>query len=462
MKSRIILRALNQNGIQRRRTDTSEFESRWQSTVSEEQASLDLLKSCWIFEEIILKERDSESFSYVSIQKLATDLMRNIDMDLQENQTSVMAVSTAGNSGLERLNRSLLEDFQQSLEAESYVPKAIDDPSTHFRWIDVDQDNAGFETEKVVFRTFVNAQLGIKEHRSKSPTAPYLLLLWTTVGENDISLSLINQKGTLNLSRPLSIHDLEYYDSADTSLAPLAMDFPCHVSADIKFLNPSDVKDFWALPKRFFAAMGQMHARSEEVALLQTHLLSYKDQLSISGQWSTSDSLQASKRSSCGLRLYETVADGRWKVTRRLVISSAPDSNTPVCISHWLPPDKVEIQVDGTVVNVAWSNCAQYKTKSRNKTQVHYYGYDADHPNCKLRMTFGSSRDARVFADILLYPSEMPPQVRKVVQIERATSVQLTRVYRLEDEHEPDRPYSAVISTSRRPGSFRKSETFYG
>ena len=137
VKSRIILRALNQKGIQLRRTDTSEFESRWESTVSEEQASLDLLKSSWIFEEIILKQRDNESFSYVYIQKLAKDLMRNIDVDLRDNRASVTGVSQADHDGLKRLNTGLLEDFQQSLEAKSHVPKAIDDPSTPFRWMDV-------------------------------------------------------------------------------------------------------------------------------------------------------------------------------------------------------------------------------------------------------------------------------------------------------------------------------------
>ena len=325
----------------------------------------------------------------------------------------------------------------------------------------MDIDNAGFEAEKVVFRTFVNAQFGIKEHRSKSFSAPYLLLLWTAAGENNIYLSLINHRGTLNLSRKLSVHDLKHYDAADTSLAPFAVDFPSHIDAEIKFLNPSDVNDFLALPRRFFAAIGEQLARPDEIALFQTHIRSYDDTLSRPGQWRPSASMQASKRSSCGLRVYETVND-RWKVTRRLVVSSAPDSPTPFCISHWLPPDKIEIQVDGTAVTMAWSNCAQHKMETRDKRQVHCYRYDADHPNCKIRIAFGSSRDARLFEDFLLYPTEMPPQVQQVVEIEPPSSFQITRIYRLKDEHELDRPYSAIVSATKSPRSFHRSEIFYG
>ncbi|KAL8824382.1 MAG: hypothetical protein Q9191_005094 [Dirinaria sp. TL-2023a] len=463
IKSRIISRALTQKGVQRRSTRTSEFESRWESTVSEEQASLDLLKSSWIFEEIILKQLEDESFFDIYIQKLATDLMRNIDVDLRDNRASVTAVSAADDDGLRRLNTGLLEDFQQPLEAKSDVPKAIDDPSTPFRWIDVRFPPIchSFETEKVVFRTFVNAQFGIKEHRSKSFSAPYLLLLWTAAGENNIFLSLINHQGTLNLSRKLSVHDLKHYDSADASLAPLAVDFPSHIDAEIKFLNANDVDDFLALPRRFFAAMGEQLAGPEEIALFQTHVLSYDDKLSRSGEWKTSATMRASKRSSCGLRMYETVTGDRWTVTRRLVVSSAPDSTGPFCISHWLPPDKIEIQVDSTAVTVDWSNCAQHKPETTNKTTFHYYGYDADHPNCQVRMIFGNSRDARLFRDILLYPTEMLPQVRQVVEIEPPSSVQNTRIYRLEDEHEPDTPYSAIVSATKNPKSFHKSEIFY-
>lgn len=49
--------------------------------------------------------------------------------------------------------------------------------------------------------SFVDAQLGRKDERSKSLGAPYLLLLWAKTGESEIFVSLCNQSGTLNLCR---------------------------------------------------------------------------------------------------------------------------------------------------------------------------------------------------------------------------------------------------------------------
>lgn len=43
------------------------------------------------------------------------------------------------------------------------------------RWITVEQDHAGEEDEEVLFRTFVNAEIGTRRLRMKSRGAPYMV-----------------------------------------------------------------------------------------------------------------------------------------------------------------------------------------------------------------------------------------------------------------------------------------------
>lgn len=69
------------------------------------------------------------------------------------------------------------------------------------RWITVDKDDAGEEEEKVLFRTFVNANIGRKRHRNKSKGAPYMLLLYTKKGESEIKVTISSQSGSYGLNR---------------------------------------------------------------------------------------------------------------------------------------------------------------------------------------------------------------------------------------------------------------------
>lgn len=69
------------------------------------------------------------------------------------------------------------------------------------RWITVEQEDAGDESEKVLFRTFVNAAIGSRRVRSRSKGAPYMLILSTKEGESEPRVTLCNQSGTLCLTR---------------------------------------------------------------------------------------------------------------------------------------------------------------------------------------------------------------------------------------------------------------------
>ena len=69
------------------------------------------------------------------------------------------------------------------------------------RWITVDEEDAGREDEKVLFRSFVNASIGAKGTRMRTKGAPYMLLLSTKEGLSEPQVTICNQSGTLGLTR---------------------------------------------------------------------------------------------------------------------------------------------------------------------------------------------------------------------------------------------------------------------
>lgn len=75
------------------------------------------------------------------------------------------------------------------------------------RWITLEQEDAGDESEMVLFRTFVNAAIGSRKVRFKSKGAPYMLILSTKDGESEPRVTLCNQSGTLCLTRACKSHD---------------------------------------------------------------------------------------------------------------------------------------------------------------------------------------------------------------------------------------------------------------
>ena len=90
----------------------------------------------------------------------------------------------------------LLQPEEESLEDDDLFHSL-----ENSRWITVEQEDAGEEDEKVLFRTFVNAGIGGKRFRMKTKGAPYMLLLSTKEGESEPKVTICNQSGTLFLQR---------------------------------------------------------------------------------------------------------------------------------------------------------------------------------------------------------------------------------------------------------------------
>ncbi|KAF6225589.1 hypothetical protein HO133_009589 [Letharia lupina] len=459
VKSRIISHILAPEEVKRRGTDASQHQNRWHSTVSAEQAYTDLLKSSWILEEVILVGAADEELSYVSVRKMIKDLSASLHNDLLENRNFDRNFEVVEGNALLKNDLHLLESFEQTIEAEESIPAAMDDPVSALRWFEIDQDNAGMQHEKVLFRTFANAQLGSRYDRSKSPSAPYMLLVWTAADDCDIFVSLCNHRGSVNLSRKLAAEDLEDYEAGDDTTL-FSIKFPTQ-EAEIKFLSHEDAVGFFTQPRIFFAALKKIKPRSGELAIYQASLSTYGDSSpgAVSGI-ERARTLASSKASSCGLRVYESMPDKCWKTTRRLVVSTPPDSTKPECVSHWLPVDQIKIVVEGTKVTVKWSDCEQLRRKELGNFAYQYsYIYKADEPNRKIYLEFGSASEAQRFEKCILLPTEMPPQVTTKVEIPSA--FQDIRIYRLFDVDEPDRQYHSIALSKKNPKGPHMTEIYY-
>lgn len=459
VKSRIISHILDENEVKRRGTDAPQHQIRWYSTVSAEQAYTDLLKSSWILEEIVLVGAADEDLSHDSVRKMIKDLSASLHNDLFESRNFDRSPESFEGKIPLKYDLHLLESFEQTIEAEERIPAAMDDPVSALRWFEIDQDNAGSQHEKVLFRTFVDAQLGSRYDRSKSPSAPYMLLVWTAADGCDILVSLCNQRGSVNLSRRLAAEDLEKYEAgADSTI--FSIKFPSQ-EAEIKFLSADDAVGFFTQPLIFFAALEEIKPRSGELAIHQASLSAYSDSspqaLPRDGRAKT---MISSETSSCGLRLYESMPDKCWKTTRRLVVNTPPDSTKPECVSHWLPVDQIKIIAEGTRVTVKWSDCGQLTRKDLGNFAFQYsYIYKADETNRKVVLGFGSASEARSFEECLLLPTEMPPNI--TTKIEMPSAFQDVRIYRLFDVDEPDQGYHSIALVKKSPKGPHMTEIYY-
>lgn len=459
VKSRIISHILAQNEVERRGTDVSQYQNRWHSTVSAEQAYTDLLKSSWILEEIVLVGAADEDLSYFSVRKMIKDLSASLHNDLLERRNVDRNFESFEGNIRRRYDLNLLESFEQTIEAEESVPAAIDDPVSSLRWFEIDQDNAGMRREKVLYRTFVNAQLGSRYDRSKSPSAPYMLLTWTAADHCNIFISLCNHRGSVNLSRKLATEDLEKYEAGDDTTL-FSINFPTQ-EAEIKFLSHEDAAGFFTQPLIFFAASEKTKPRSGELAIYQKSLSTYSDSSTQATRGNGRvKSMVSSETSSCGLRIFESMPDRCWKTIRRLVVNTPPDSTKPECVSHWLPLDQIKIVVGGTKVTVRWSDCGHLNRNDLGNYIFQYsYIYKADEPNRKIDLEFNSASEAQRFEECLLVPTEMPPQV--TTKIEISSAFQDVRIYRLFDVDEPDQQYHSIALSKKNPKGPHATEIHY-
>ena len=303
--------------------------------------------------------------------------------------------------------------------------------------------------------------------REKPTSAPYLLLLWTSRGESGLNISLCNHRGTLNLSRRLLFEDIEIQNGESRECLLLTLKFDAW-DAEICFLTFSDYASFLKLPLRFFSEE-QRYKRDPqngEMAICQSSLISCHDRSDYSVLERSRDApLKAGRRSSCGLKLFETSTKTTWETTRRLVVFSPPDPDASNLRtdSYWIPLDQVQVLREDQDVTIRWSDYQQVR-KHRNDTRedrpseptLYYtYTYDAERPNKELYLKFISSTAARKFHSILQLPTEIPKHVELLLCERNAQHAQEVRIYQLNSEISSNGATFAICLT--RNGDMYKS-----
>ena len=203
VKARIIFGAMHSdNDIpERRRTE-------WPARVSQEQALVDFFKACYICNVIVFGPEHANKEVPSITWKLAKELASAIHDELHPGGL-VNKLKTEVKT--DKYHLGFVEKIHQHIEKEQQVPAALDSLEPASRWLTIHVDDAGGANEKVFLRTFVNAQIGDPKRRSKSTSAPYLLLLWAQLGRSEISISLANQSGTVSLLSTFTEQDIKRY-----------------------------------------------------------------------------------------------------------------------------------------------------------------------------------------------------------------------------------------------------------
>lgn len=389
------------------------------------------------------------------------DLYNSLQSDLHGRILGSSHLPTPDSKVLAKQDLGLLESFEQPVEVKENCPRAMDDFTTAHRWVMMDKDHAGFEQEKIIFRTFVDAQIGQRHERMKSTSVPYMLLLWTKTGESEMFVTLCNQRGTLNLRRRLTVDDIEDIESLSDDAMIIPFEFPTQAT-EIRFMNPESLKEFLCFPQKFFAAVKGRDPQMGELTIYQTVLKSYRKPTMLSTDHLAPAETATRKFDSCELRLYESLPDTCWKATRRLVISSAADSKKLGSVSHWLPLSNVRVQVEDSTVTLSWSDLGHLERISGGNYNPYFsFVYKPDTPNNKVLLVFQIAKEAQGFEEALLFLTETPPQILPSSKIETPSAFQETRVYDLHDRDDPDKGYHAIVVAKKSPKSYHIAQLCY-
>lgn len=74
-------------------------------------------------------------------------------------------------------------------------------PPTDQKWVTVESKDGGLKGEHVIYRSFVNAEIGGRELRNRSVNQPYMLILHCHDSHPEPKITLCSQRGLLNLTK---------------------------------------------------------------------------------------------------------------------------------------------------------------------------------------------------------------------------------------------------------------------
>ncbi|KAL8685858.1 MAG: hypothetical protein Q9218_007501 [Villophora microphyllina] len=422
------------------------------------QAYVDLLKSSWILHTMILDESNVSSLMTDENRKLFYNLSDGINEDLSKFKLP----DTLGREALMDQNINIWELLQpeeeETLDEGTMLPE-LDSQ----RWITVEQDDAGEEDEKVLFRTFVNAAIGSKKYRIKSRGAPYMLMLSTKDGESQPKVTICNQSGSISLTRDFTSHDLQeesHMGSPYSADGDMKDGVPLHfgkMSITVAFVDEGDQQRFMDLPRTYFNAVKRREPRSLEKA---TETLLFDRSVELCEQLKPATLKPFSPRQqfrACDLRILETTGKEGWRTTRRLAISSSVSEKRPWCTEIFLPLSNVHISREsmGRETTVKWSDCTHELSDRTdgNYNRIYTYAYDQNNPNVALKLLFRNAADAADFENTVLNLSLSPA-------FSCTSGPDNRQVYNISDNEPNPKSYKAMLLTHTRL-EWRYSELFY-
>ncbi|KAJ5173056.1 hypothetical protein N7492_005649 [Penicillium capsulatum] len=379
------------------------------------QAYTDLLKASYILYDIVLEDESSPALSTDENRKSIADLAEGIN----EEFSQYLPVDIPEPLVLQSRNLELWEPLQPE-EAAGMETVLLSDLQ-NARWIAVNQGDAGDETERVLYRAFVNAGIGSKKFRLRTKGAPYILLLATRDGDSEPKIILCNQSGSLCLQRDFTPDDLEpliYSSNANSTgfstsqtIEPVSFDFGS-TKVSISFQFDADLQNFVNIPKTYFDAVRQ---RQPIDAKDLTENLIFRSSVEIFEQVKTPNmqSLNPPRVvKSCDVRILERSYGETWQTIRRIVISSSVAEKTPRCIEFFMPLSRVQLHREDTSrhVLVQWSDTSQEETGKTDGSYnaLYSYVYDEKAPNIGTSLHFRTQQGAEDFERALLEMTFQP------------------------------------------------------
>ncbi|KAL9594479.1 MAG: hypothetical protein Q9219_007013 [cf. Caloplaca sp. 3 TL-2023] len=424
---------------------------------SANQAYIDLMKSSWIFRNIILDTSNVPSLTTGENRKLLYNLSDGINVSLRHFQP----LDDHGKVFLMDRNINiweLLQPDEENLDGSSLFAE-LDNQ----RWITVEQEDAGEKNETVIRRIFVNAAIGAKKYRIKSRGAPYMLILFTKTGQSEPKVAICNQSGTICLTKDLTPTDVRERVNVGNP-SPGAADLPKdllldfgEISLTVTFIGQDDERQFMELPRKYFNAVRRReprHLDSAEETLLFNRSVEIFEQL----KPTTLKFLNPQQRfQSCNVRVLEMRGREAWRTTRRMVINSSASEKRLWYNEIFLPLSNVRIRREGTVcaVTIKWSDCTHERSDQTDghHNRVYNYVYDENDPSVVLHLQFRSSADAIDFENTILTLSFSPCLTWSI-------GPDLRQIYDLSDRGPSPQNYKAILITHNRL-QWKYSELFY-
>ncbi|KAE8153746.1 hypothetical protein BDV25DRAFT_136499 [Aspergillus avenaceus] len=375
------------------------------------QAYVDLLKASYILYDIVLVDESESSRAALTEEdrKLISDLSEGIKEEFLQFTSADIPDSSA-------VPANCL-DFWEVLQPEEAMACNSDGMIGlgNLRWITVDQEDAGYEEERVVHRTFVNAGIGSKRLRMRTKGAPYMLLLSTREGESELRITICNQSGTLCLQRDFTEQDMaQIMNIWDGSFggAPGArvaesvlLQFDAK-SVSVTFQYTSDLLRFINIPRAYFNAV-QLREPVDSSEFSESVI--FKSSVEVLEQLKAPTMRSMNPpvlHKSCEIRILERAYGEAWRSVRRIVISSSAAEQAPMCYTYFMPMTRVQVDSDSDTgqVLVKWSDTCQEESSKTdgNYNRLYSYIYDDNSPNLGFRLQFGSMKRAEEFERVIL------------------------------------------------------------